>query len=125
MKVSDGATVNVYSVYDGSLSNHGSMPNLTTGVTYFVMVSTPYSVDLQIKKRENAEDDGYVMDEKYDQTFNLNDMHRRNRFILYLNRLKQGIISSGQKVMYIHMLHFMKKIRILEMFILMRQIMSS
>lgn len=76
VKVSDGATVNVYSVYDGSLSNHGSMPNLTTGVTYFVMVSTPYSVDLQIKKRENAEDDGYVMDEKYDQTFNLNDMHR-------------------------------------------------
>ena len=76
VKVSDGATVNVYSVYDSSLSNHGSMPYLTKDVTYFVMVSTPYSVDLQIKKREDAEDDGYVMDEKYDQTFDLNDMHR-------------------------------------------------
>ena len=76
MKVSDGATVNVYSVYNGRLSNHGSKPTLTEDVTYFVMVSTPYSVDLQIKKREDAEDDGYVMDEKYDQTFDLNDMHR-------------------------------------------------
>lgn len=76
VKVSDGATVNVYSVYNGRLSNHGSKPNLTKGVTYFVMVSTPYSVDLQIKKREDAEDDGYVMHEKYDQTFDLNDMHR-------------------------------------------------
>ena len=76
VKVSDGATVNVYSVYDSSLSNHGSMPYLTKDVTYFVMVSTPYSVDLQIKKREDTEDDGYVMDEKYDQTFDLNDMHR-------------------------------------------------
>lgn len=79
VKVSDGATVNVYSVYNGSLSNHGSMPYLTEDVTYFVMVSTPYSVDLQIKKREDAEDDGYVryvMHEKHDQTFDLNDMHR-------------------------------------------------
>ena len=76
MKVSDGATVNVYSVYNGRLSNHGSKSTLTEDVTYFVMVSTPYSVDLQIKKREDAEDDGYVMDEKYDQTFDLNDMHR-------------------------------------------------
>lgn len=76
VKVSDGATVNVYSVYNGRLLNHGSKPTLTEDVTYFVMVSTPYSVDLQIKKREDAEDDGYVMDEKYDQTFDLNDMHR-------------------------------------------------
>ena len=76
VKVSDGATADVYSVYNGRLSNHGSMPYLTKDVTYFVMVSTPYSVDLQIKKREDTEDDGYVMDEKYDQTFDLNDMHR-------------------------------------------------
>ena len=54
VKVSDGATVNVYSVYNGRLSNHGSKPTLTEDVTYFVMVSTPYSVDLQIKKREDA-----------------------------------------------------------------------
>ena len=72
--VSDGSTVNVYSIYDGKLSNYGRNTYLIREETYFVMVSTPYSVDLQIKKFEYTEGDTYVMGEKYDQTFDLNDM---------------------------------------------------
>jgi len=52
VKVSDGATVNVYSVYDGSLSNHGSMPNLTTGVTYCHGFHTVFCRFADQEKRE-------------------------------------------------------------------------
>ena len=74
VKVSEGSTVNVYSVYNGRLSGYGMTPYLIKDETYFVMVSTPYSVDLQIKKSEDTEDDSYVMGEKYDQTFDLSEM---------------------------------------------------
>ena len=72
--VSDGSTANVYSVYNGRLSKYGRTPYLIKDETYFIMISTPYSVDLQIKKSESTGDDSYVMGEKYDQTFDIREM---------------------------------------------------